>query len=300
MKNHKNIENIEKYLRETPPLMGGVDWEISRACNYNCSYCLTKHRRKKEKNSPSSTPIFIDKFAKNLSGNWLFYFNSGEPFLLPDLPKITDELIKMGHHIELVTNFSASLEKIFEFCEVANRGLRRFWASLHLEHADLDEFFKKAILVRRLIGSRLSVASVARRGEVSKLAKIAMVFQNQRIPFSMQLERENYHNNKSARTALDPFVKYSKREFLIIKRFGRTYFLNNKRFLKFKGKLCWAGSKYFVVDANGDAWRCHQARNQDSLGNLLKGTFKLNTVPDICRYEYCACVNPINLGMVVI
>ncbi len=286
------------YSEIRPPLMGGVEWKIAEVCNYHCSYCLGKEKRQNDFQNKRAVKkispfIFLDKFGKNLPGIWNFYFSGiGEPFLIPNFFNIARKLVRMGHRMEIVTNFSASAEKILKFCEIVNKGLRHFNASLHLEHADFGDFLKKAILVRRLIGNRFSVLSVARKGQVSKLKKIGQIFQDHKIPFRMQLERDY------SKSSQDSFIKYTKKESGIIKDFNGDFY--DKRFLKLKGKLCWAGSKYFVINERGDAWRCHQAVNQEYLGNLLEGTFKLNKVPDVCRYEYCACINPINLGMVVI
>jgi len=201
----------------------------------------------------------------------------------------------MGHRIVVVTNFSQSLKQILKFCEIAGENLLHFHASLHLEQADQKEFLKKAILVKRFIGSKFSVLSVARPGWALKLKNTGQIFRNQGIPFFMLLER-GYDENFG-----ESFAKYDKQELNIIKDFRRDFY--HKDFLRFKGRLCWAGSKYFVVDERGEAWRCYPARQHKDpegyLGNLLRGTFKLNKRPAICRYKYCSCVTPIQLGMII-
>lgn len=277
-----------------PTVNKSVDWNITPVCNYNCSYCLNK-RIEPTGNYPDPY-TFLDKFAKNLSGSWNFYLaGSGEPFMAPDFFKITRELTKMGHKIELVSNFSASSKEILKFCRIAGKKLLHFNASLHLEFANPAKFLKKALLIKQVIGNKFSVLSVARPGRIFKLRKIAQNFRNQGIHFSMQLERNYSKGNQ------EPYVKYSKEELNIIKDFRKNFY--HKDLLRFKGKLCWAGSKYFSLNEKGEAWRCISAwRHEDKegyLGNLFQGTFKLKKEPTVCRYEYCVCINPIVLGMVV-
>ena len=152
------------------------------------------------------------------------------------------------------------------------------------------------LLIKGLIGNKFHVHSVARKGQISKIVKIAQAFQDKGILFILQLERDYTKNNIQ-----NPFVNNTKQEKEIIKKFGGRFY--NKNILKFKGCLCWSGSKYFVIDERGDAYRCNPAQRlrdeKGYLGNLLEGTFKLRNRPTICRYGYCYCVQPIREGLIL-
>ena len=67
----------------------------------------------------------------------------------------------------------------------------------------------------------------------------------------------------------------------------------------FGGQPCWAGSRYFVVDDKGEAWRCYPARRYrvERLGNVVDGTFQLQAAARPCLYRYCNCTVPIARGM---
>ena len=67
----------------------------------------------------------------------------------------------------------------------------------------------------------------------------------------------------------------------------------------FGGQPCWAGSRYFIVDDRGEAYRCYPARRYrvERLSNLLDGSFALAPGPTPCRYRYCNCTVPISRGM---
>ena len=277
-----------------------VAWLIFRGCNYNCSYCISRggataiSRNITQQKRIADVPppyAFLEKFSKYLPGNWIFQLcGAGEPFLAPNFLEIIRGLVKMGHYINVMTNFSAPLKQILEFCDITGEKLINFAASLHLEHGDPREFLKKALLVQRIIGNKFSVRSVARRGQVLNLKKISQAFRNKGIRFVIQPERDYMKK----RCTGDPFVKYNKRELKIIKDFH--YPGADKNSLRLKGKLCLAGSKYFIVDGKGDAWRCFPAyrdrRKEDYLGNMLEGTFKLNKNPSVCLYQCCYCITP--------
>ena len=290
-------KNFHKIVISRIPI---VSWLIFRGCNYNCSYCtsrggttaISKNIAQQRRAVDFPPPIFfLDKFSRYLSGSWIFNLcGSGEPFLAPKFLEIVEKLVKTGYYINLMTNFSAPFKKIIKFCEITGENLLNFSASLHLEHAELKEFLKKALVVKRIIGNKFSVCSIARKGRVIDLKEIGQIFRDKGIPFIIQPERDDIKMHYSG----DPFVEYSDRELEIIKDSQRGTW--DKNSLKLKGKLCWAGSKYFVINYEGDAWRCFPAyndkRKEGYLGNILEGTFKLNNNPSACLYQCCYCITP--------
>ncbi len=214
---------------------------------------------------------------------------SGEPLLTPNFLEIIRELIKAGHQIGLLTNFSAPVDKIEKFCEITKGNLFEFGVSLHLERANPEKFLEKAVKIKKLAGDSFSVRSVVRKGQVEELKKIAQMFQKKGIHFSMQPERD--HGDEKNLNE-ESFVNYNKKELDIIRDFRGEF--SSRDNLKLKGKRCWAGSKYFVINEDGEAWQCQPARRYKNtkgyLGNLLRGDFKLRKSPLPCRYKYCYCL----------
>lgn len=273
-----------------------IDFGVASSCNYNCNYCIGINSRKgkllkkKIQDNPGKVNILFKKTLKKLEGRWIFNLGGpGEPFLIPNFLKLVKKIVRNNHKIKVITNFSASEKDILEFCEIAGKQLVRLNASLHLEHADLDEFLKKSILINKKIGrQKFSVISVARKGNVSQLKEIGQKFRNEGIIFTMQLERSA---DKKGRVYSD----YNKKELEIIKNFRRI--IQSKEDLKFKGRLCWSGCYYFITDYKGESWRCYPAKkNKDPdgyLGNLIEGTFKLRKTASSCLYSYCFCINPV-------
>ena len=67
----------------------------------------------------------------------------------------------------------------------------------------------------------------------------------------------------------------------------------------FGGQPCWSGSRYFIVDDAGEAFRCYPARRYrvERLGNLVQGTVQLHEAARPCLYRSCHCTVPIARGM---
>lgn len=277
-------------------IQNAIEWYLSHICNYNCSYCVSRFGRNKFVVSPPDQSKIANKLLEYLSGSWLIAFcGAGEPFLTPNFLEIVRKVVKRGHKVSVITNFSVSLEKILKFCEITRDNLLEVMVSLHLERAEPVKFLKRALIVQKNIGRKLVVSSVARKSRLRELKKIGRLFQDNGIRFMLQPERDYQRYGRKN----NPFTKYSKQESDIIKTFKSADLATDKD-LKFKGRLCWAGAKYFIMDYWGNAWRCAPARGnkKEYLGNLLDGTFKLRKRRFPCFYECCYCVGPISYGMV--
>ena len=69
----------------------------------------------------------------------------------------------------------------------------------------------------------------------------------------------------------------------------------------FRGRLCHAGSRYFIIKSNGQAFRCYPASRGAgpgaSLGSFLDGIM-LAPGPALCPFNHCNCTVPIHRGMI--
>jgi hypothetical protein len=61
-----------------------------------------------------------------------------------------------------------------------------------------------------------------------------------------------------------------------------------------KGRLCHAGSRYFIIHPKGDAFACYPAKRQGDghLGNVFDGTLALWKAPRPCPYDVCEGFSP--------
>lgn len=86
-----------------------VLWDISRRCNYDCSYCWPEvHNTTDEHKSlavlQSAADHIIDNWASGEEVRW--YFGGGEPTLNPDFEPFIEHLSSRGQWVMLVTNGS--------------------------------------------------------------------------------------------------------------------------------------------------------------------------------------------------
>jgi organic radical activating enzyme len=124
-----------------------VYWEISRRCNFDCSYCWSwihnntdRHRSLEE--LMKATHLLEDKFIKNKSVN--FIISGGEPTANPAFLDWLRYLYSCGHHISLHSNGSRKPEYYQEVIHYGDLNL-----SVHFEFYNRERFLKVVEAVAR-------------------------------------------------------------------------------------------------------------------------------------------------------
>lgn len=269
------------------PPAGAVSWNINTACNYRCSYCTQRFKEDRGRWS-RDTPRFLEAFAR-LPGEWEIKISGGEPFVHPTLDEIARGLAQQGRWVSVVTNFSASPAKLESFLEACQGRLRVFSCSLHLEYARPEEFLARCQWFQSLLQppASLCVTCVATRDNLPRLAELRGVFEQAGVRFKVQPEKQNRD-----------LVRYSAEEEELLRGLGGHNLLGELAF-DFFGRPCWAGSRYFILDDQGQAFRCYPARRYkiERMGNFLSPDFQLAEGPQLCQYHYCNCTVPIERNM---
>lgn len=80
-----------------------IDWILTEKCNLNCYYCLQNADTRMAK----CTPVDY-RFAQKVEFPMLFHLTGGEPFLVPNLINLINELQAMGHYVSMNTNLTHS------------------------------------------------------------------------------------------------------------------------------------------------------------------------------------------------
>jgi MoaA/NifB/PqqE/SkfB family radical SAM enzyme len=268
------------------PLEGVVSWNMNTTCNYRCSYCTQRFVDDRGQWA-RDLPKFIEAFAA-LPGDWEIKLSGGEPFRHPDFIDAVKKLAAARRRVSVVTNFSSPLDELHAFCDATRGKPGLISASLHLEYADPDEFLAKVRAVQAAHAGRVVVTCVATRDNLPRLRELRDRYATAGVTFRIQPEKQD-------REVID--YDDSEREQLI--QLGGH---NGTGLIApvFAGQLCWAGARYFIVDHEGEAYRCYPARRhrREYLGNLLDGTFRIRLQPEPCRYAYCNCTVPQQRGMV--
>lgn len=277
------------------PQEGVISWNINTACNYRCSYCTQRFMEDRGRWS-RDTPRFLAAFAR-LPGRWEVKISGGEPFVHPTLTEIVGGLAGLGHRISVVTNFSASAAKLADFVRAGGGRIGVFSCSLHLEYVqDIAAYARKAReLAAALLQAAdpalpppsLCVTTVATRAALPRLRELAGEFAAHGVPFKLQPEKQD-----------GAIVEYAEGEAQLLVQLGghnRTGAIAHR----YAGRPCWSGSRYFILDDKGLAYRCYPARRNktERLGDFLDPGFRLLDGPTPCRYPLCYCTVPIERGL---
>ena len=283
-------------LPATPrPEEGVISWNINTSCNYRCTYCTQRFKDDRGRWS-HDTPRFLAAFAR-LPGRWEIKISGGEPFVHPTLDEITQGLAALGHRISVVTNFSATKDRLVRFVEAAAGRVGVFSCSLHLEYVeDLGPFIEKAAWLDGELRARadpalaaphVCVTSVATRAALPDLPAMAARFRDAGVTFKIQPEKQDRD-----------VIVYTEGERAQILSLG-GHNLTGKVEHDFVGRPCWSGSRYFILDDLGQAFRCYPARRYriERMGDFLAPDFRLADEPAPCLYRACNCTVPISRGM---
>lgn len=279
------------------PARGVVSWNMNTSCNYRCSYCTQRFLDDRGRWA-RDLPRFLAAFAA-LPGAWEIKLSGGEPFQHPEFLTAVRALAGLGWRVSVVTNFSASQQKLDAFLDAVGDQLGVLSCSLHLEYVTIDDapgrpdtlsgFIDRCVRAQARLpaGASLCVTCVATRANLPHLPVLSDRFAAAGVALKVQPE-------KQGREVID----YSPAELRQLVQLGghnRTGTVAPD----FGGQPCWAGARYFIVDDRGEAYRCYPARRYriERLGNLLDGTFALSEGATPCRYRYCNCTVPISRGM---
>lgn len=276
------------------PEEGVVSWNVNTACNYRCSYCTQRFKEDRGRWS-RDTPRFLAAFAR-LPGRWEVKLSGGEPFVHPTLLDIVDGLAALGHRISIVTNFSALPAEISAFVDAARGRVGTFSCSLHLEYAERAAFLRKAEWLAGELASHrdpalppphVCVTCVATRAALPELPALKDAFAARGITFKVQPEKQDRD-----------VIAYESHEVAAVLSLG-GHNLTGRVTHGFRGLPCWSGSRYFILDDAGTAFRCYPARRYrlERMGDFLSPEFRLADAPAPCLYETCNCTVPIARGM---
>lgn len=87
-----------------------VDWILTEKCNLNCYYCLQHADTRKAKCEPIDS-----SFVAKAKSPMLFHLTGGEPFLVPNLIEVIDNIQSNGHYVSMNTNLTHSTRYFSEY-----------------------------------------------------------------------------------------------------------------------------------------------------------------------------------------
>lgn len=269
-----------------------IEWQVAGACNYDCSYCIQSRRYRTGGIDRGRVDRAIDFFA-SLPGEWEIKCSGGEAFAHRAFPRriVPGLMARTRHRISVLTNFSASPAVLMRFVDDTRGRLNVFSASLHLEFVDLDAFVEKLAWFADTLDpeTRLVVNQVVLPGREDLAAKGRDAVEACGIRWFPQL----YKTGGGVADYPDPVPLTN-----LLR--GRPGPRGANRAPSYRGRRCWAGVEYFVVDKTGAAWSCRTAKRhgEGALGNIYDGALDMRPAPAPCAWDICPCTVPANRGMI--
>lgn len=278
-----------------------VEWQVAGACNYQCSYCIQSPPHRRGRPEREALDRALDFFAA-LPGTWEVKCSGGEAFAHPlFLEQVVPGLVaRTPHRVSVLTNFSADRAELERFAALTAGRLAVFSASLHLEHADVDAFVTKARWFVDRVGPEVAfvVNQVVRPGRLEEARRGRDAVRGAGLRWFPQL----YKEKRKVPAGEDPFrVAEHPDEAALRALIGAAPGPREANLApSYRGRVCWAGVEYLVLDKDGDAWSCRTAKRhrQGFLGNVFRGEVARLPSPAPCPYDLCPCTVPANRGMI--
>lgn len=302
------------------PHLPTVEWQVCGGCNYDCSYCIQSKKYRVGYPDETSVERALD-FLCALNGAWDIKTTGGEPFSFKlFLDRIVPRLMQESqHHFSTLTNLSAPIRQLERFAQLTYGRLHVLSASLHLEFADVDSFVEKMLFLQKHTDQQknkahLVVNSVLVPDRLSDVWRAKDAVEAAGLRFFPQLMKVK--NGVYAYTSAQ--IREIERvlgDFSVAQSEKRANLAP-----AYTQKVCYTGSRYFVLMQNGDAWSCRTAKRyeQGYLGNVFSyintsthtstdtstntstntSSVELRAGPIRCPYGICPCSVPANRGMI--
>ncbi len=263
-------------------------WDIHYACNFRCPYCwFYKGWAEASKRNIYLSPQewmahwqrVYDKY-----GSIRIEITGGEPFIYPRFIELV-KLLSSVHTIKITNNMSGDIETF-----VKEISPERVYLDLnfHPLFADIEIFLKKTLLLKEA-GFKAGVCYLAYPPQMGKIDMFRRRFEEKGINFALAAFWGEYNGKRypeayteEERKLISPFLGDAARDI---------YHLNAQ---SPKGKLCNAGYRYAVVQADGNVVRCGQLADK-FIGNIMNEDFHLFDKPIPCEADVCPCNEYVNL-----
>ena len=263
-------------------------WNIHYACNYHCPYCRFdgKWQELLKRNQYLSTQELLRIWSNIYKkyGSVYIEITGGEPFIYPNFIELIRELCDI-HAIEIATNLSLDLDN---FIEVIDRHKVKITANFHPLFADIESFLRKTLLLKES-GFKIGVCYLAYPPQMKQMVGFRRRFEEAGINFALAAFWGEYQGRRYPESYTEEEREFIRPFLGDIDRI--VYHLNAN---SPKGKLCNAGYKYAVVQADGNVVRCGQLADK-FIGNIMDENFHLFEKPLPCEAESCPCNEYVNL-----
>lgn len=275
-----------------------VEWNLSKRCNYDCSYCPASIH------DNTSQPTDIDILKNTVDQLMLLgkpirlSFTGGEPTVHPQF----EELVRYARHVG-VSWISVTTNGTRKATWYASQQVDQYVISLHFEY-DFHRIVNTILSLKEYTNANMLVHVMAHHDKMEDVKGMVGVLNDQNVEYAVRRIRwtEGDHN-------LFDDMRYHPDDLQWIKSHEATVkgncVIDDSQIIhandviklhmnKYKGWTCNAGIESLMINWDGEVHRA-TCRVGDSLGNIYNDTFTAPSEPIICTRDWCTCAADIPL-----
>ena len=216
-------------------------------------------------------------------GNCQLRITAGEPFTYPHFVDVI-AAITQWHDVQVTTNGSRS-DAIQEFVYKVNPAHAELDCTFHPLNTDFDLFLNNVLLLRRYKFTA-NVCYLAYPAQLQDMSEYKKRFAERGVHMNLAMYWGKYQDRDY------PFA-YSPEERKLIKEVIGTDVgpeTVNLDPIPVRGKICGAGQRYAVVQADGKVYRCGQLCYEDqAIAFIFDKDVKFLETGQPCPVDYCRC-----------
>lgn len=260
-------------------------WNMTKNCNFQCSYCYFPHTNEKITNPISDNTIL--SFLNEANDTWLVGMTGGEPFLYPDFISLCEQ-ITQKHYIGIDTNLSLSTQVKAFAKKISPSRVNDIYASLHIEERERRNAVPQFIENYRTLadaGFIIKVNYVLHPSLEERYPDDVAFFQKNGVPITPRPFKGDFNN-----------LKYPQNYSQAIKNiFSNHPGAGTKMVFNFRGVDCEGGHSFIRMEPDGTVFRCPGDRTV--LGNIHDDV-TLNSRATPCTVDRCPCqgINYVDLN----
>ncbi|MFA6092758.1 MAG: radical SAM protein [Elusimicrobiota bacterium] len=263
-------------------------WDLHYHCNYRCEYCFFTRAGWHElarKNVYRSVEEWAAIWGRVHAryGRCQLRVTSGEPFTYPRFAELV-AAVGAFHDLQITTNCSqgAALES---FLLSADPRTVELDCTFHPASASLEEFTAR-VRALRAKGFTANVCCLAYPPNLPRLAEFKRAFAREGLYMNLGVFWGGFEGREY------PFAYTEEDRRLLREVAGQDMGpeMVNLDPVAVLGRLCGAGRRYAVVQADGRVYRCGQLGQEGrDIGRIDDEEFRLLGEDSPCGAQYCRC-----------
>lgn len=263
-------------------------WDMHYSCNFRCAYCFYTHAGWTElaKKNLYRTPeqwVEVWERVHGRYGRCQLRITAGEPFTYPGFVDIVARIAPL-HDVQVTSNCSYS-EEMHRFADLVDPKTAEVDCTFHPLQADFDVFLQNVLLLRSK-GFTANVCYLAYPPQMAPMGDFKRRFLEQGIYMNMAIFWGS-HKGKDYPFAYTDEEKRWIKDVIGSEVSPETVNIDP---IPINGKVCGAGQRYAVVQADGRVFRCGQLAHEDeSIGNVFDPAFELFPTGRGCAVDFCRC-----------